>query len=263
MKEFENSLNIVNPSAIVIYSESKATAINTIIQEKKAADFKTEYDYIYYITHKVNNIKNKNGRIYLKIDDNGMLYANSISPYSEKYMDNIELKIKPLIEALYKKRYLTYSSCEGHGLSYRRYVGLAFANEDSREYVSKKIMGLKLPGVYVKKMDSVSNMLLEKDKKGYPVFANKKDLNKNNEEAIINEYREKEINTFNTQFHRNYENYVFLEIVILEEIPYNAKGIKWFFKKIYLTILKRFFWDLITTKIVKEINSNDFKKYHF
>ena len=68
-------------------------------------------------------------------------------PYAESFFDNIEPKIAPLVSALHKKRYLTYSSCEGHDYTYRRYVGLAFSDEESRDYVVDQVKALKLWGL--------------------------------------------------------------------------------------------------------------------
>ena len=153
MRNLESSL--INPSAIVISAPTNL-AKREYLQEE-VLNFVCEVDYMYYISHKVNNVKQKDGRIYLKMVD-GILHANSLSPYAEKFEDNIEKGIKPLVMALKKKRYLTYSSSMGHGPSFRRYVGLAFADEETRDYVAKEINNLNIIGVITKKMDTVSNM---------------------------------------------------------------------------------------------------------
>ena len=124
----ETLLNSVVPSSYISFVNVQDLITNHVLTEQKL-QFNTPEEFIYYMTHKVNNTLHKNGRIYMKIDDNGNLFANSVSPYSEQFLSNIEEKIKPLVTALHNKRYLTYSSCEGHGLSYRRYVGIAFADE--------------------------------------------------------------------------------------------------------------------------------------
>ena len=73
-------------------------------------------------------------------------------PYAESFFDNIEPKIAPLVSALHKKRYLTYSSCEGHDYTYRRYVGLAFSDEESRDYVVDQVRGTQALGVELRKL---------------------------------------------------------------------------------------------------------------
>lgn len=76
-------------------------------------NFQSKEELIYHLTHKTNNILHEDGRIYLKINASGELFAQSISPYSETFLNNIEPKIKELVQAFINKRYLTYSSCEG------------------------------------------------------------------------------------------------------------------------------------------------------
>ena len=110
-----NLTSIVDIPSISVQAEVSQQSYKNIILQEEILNLNTMEDYSYYISHKVNNIIHKNGRIYLDIKD-GKLTANSVSPYSEKFWLNIENGIKPLVEAFYKKRYLTYSSCESHGM---------------------------------------------------------------------------------------------------------------------------------------------------
>ena len=255
MKEFNSSS--LAPISIIAPATQIKQAVNPVLQEE-VLNFSNTEDYIYYITHKVNNVKQKNGRIYLKIVDN-ILHANSISPYSETFIDNIEEKIKPLVLALRNKRYLTHSSCMGHDFTFRRYVGLAFADEETRQYVANEINSLKLLGVKTVFFDSVSNIkITQNPKTKKPMFG------KYTEEERLSQLNyQKETEAFNIQFHRSYERYYFMEIVILDVIKMEYEGIYKEIKKIAWRCIKVLFWDYLTKKVVDHINSPNFKKYPY
>jgi len=241
------------PPAIVFYAEEKSFEAKLIAVKKQS---RTEAEFLYFLTHKVNNIIHETGRIYMEIDSGGNLYANSVSPYSESFWENIEPKVKPLITALINKRYLTYSSCEGHDFTFRRYVGLAFADTNSRQYVADYIIGLKIPGISVKFIDSVSNQKIDlgySDKVKY----------KSKYNAIEVDQKDGEIKSFNVQFHRNYENYCFLEIIVLDEIKFDLTFLKNPIKNIWLIYMKKFKWDDLTNKLTNGLSSEFFKKYKF
>jgi len=158
---------------------------------------------------------------------------------------------------------LPYSSCEGHGITFRRYVGLAFADQESRQYVADFILNLKIPGVKVNFLDSICNQKIEPNLTNSTSikYVEKYDAKKANQ-------KEKEIHSFNIQFHRRYNDYFFLEIVILDSINYNGNFLKSdFFKKpfktIWLYFMKKYKWDKLTQRLVDALNSNEFKKYKF
>jgi hypothetical protein len=249
----------IAPSALISYAPTQASIQEMVLAEQPDLEFSSKEEIIYHMTHNVNNQSHSNGRIYMKLTKEGQLYANSVSPYSDKFLDNIEEKIKPLVQAFHKKRYLTYSSCEGHGLSFRRYVGLAFCDEDSREYVAQQIMTLKLPGVKVNRLEHVCNQKVGLGKKNHPQI----DSKYTKEELLEDFYFDEEILTFNIQFHRSYEQYFFLEIVILEAIPYGWHGVKAWFNKCWLGFLKKYYWDKLTQKIVNLVENTAFKKYPY
>lgn len=227
--------------------------------EQSKNNFKSKEDLIYHLTHKTNNVVHDDGRIYLKINANGELFAQSISPYSETFIENIEPKIRDLVKSLIEKRYLTYSSCEGHGISFRRYVGLAFCDEVSRNHIKEEITKLNLPGVFCIEKEAVSNNKIEFSEKSYYY----------KEREIPENIKKEEIEAFNIQFHRNYEEYFFLEIVILKEIPYfhvNWKSFKFYttvIKNFSLIIRKLFFVEVYTKKITNLIKSDLIKKYKY
>lgn len=239
----------------------KATIQDNIELKKVKNQFEKTEELIYHITHNTNNVTHKDGRIYLKINANGELFAQSISPFSKTFFDNIEPKIKDLIQSLMDKRYLTYSSCEGHNMTFRRYVGLAFVDADSREHIINEIKNLNLYGIEYHLKDSVANCPIEFNDKGNYTYKNK----------IIpkTEISEKEIEAFNIQFHRQYERYYFLELIILKAVP-DFKGkiisfsfIKWIFNNIPLIFAKKFLVDVYTKKITDLIKSDRVKKYKF
>lgn len=219
---------------------------------------KTE-DLIYYLTHKTNNKIHNNGRIYLKINAKGDLFAQSISPYSDTFLENIEPKIKNLVSGFIKKRYLTYSSCEGHGYSFRRYIGLAFSDTESREVLISEIKKLRLCGVEFVEKNSVSNN---------PLQFNKEQIYTYNKKIIPEDkYSEKETQAFNIQFHRHYERYYFLELIISKSIEkfndnyISLSFIKWLWRNLPTILIKKFLLETNTKKIENLINSDTIKKY--
>lgn len=255
-----SNLIVSNPSSIIAVIEQKQQDKQALLAEKANFSFASDKEMIYHLTHQVNNVKHNNGRIYMKIDKDGKLFANSVSPYSDKYMDNIEQKIKPLVNAFHKKRYLTYSSCEGHGLTFRRYIGLAFADQDSRIYVVEQINKLNLPGVYCKLIESVANQKIKYTNKGDTLFVDKY-TDPNSEE--IKDIRKNEVSTFNIQFHRQYDSYYFLEIIILPEVKLTTYNPLKICQLIWWAFLKKYYCEKITHKITLLIQSDKFKKYPY
>lgn len=247
------------PSSYVQYVQTQKILNEHILVQTQKKKILTEKEFIYHLTHFVNNKTHADGRIYMEISKDGLLYANSVSPYSTTFLDNIEPKIKELIKTFHKKRYLTYSSCQGHGYSFRRYVGLAFADNESRQYVYDYILKLKIPGIKLKKLNSVINQNIDINTNNKPKYNSK--FNPISQSNI--NFKQKETETFNIQFHRNYDEYYFLEIVILEEIPIGRKFWLSPFKNIFLYIMKKYFWDKITLKLTKELKDKKFKSYQY
>lgn len=257
-----HSFNPVVPTSIVAYAEVKSISEMLLIAQQQEQHFSSEEEAIYYLTHKVNNILHKDGRIYMKLDNNGLLFANSVSPYSDTFFNNIEPKIEPLVSALHQKRYLTYSSCEGHGYTFRRYVGLAFSDEEIRQYVINEIQKLRLYGIELRAYNQVVNQKVNLNQKN-PRYTNKFKPTELTEDEQVQK-KEAETKTFNIQFHRHYESYYFLEIVIFSEIPPTFKEfIKHPFKNLWLCFMKKYFWDRTTQKITQLVKSHEFKKYPY
>lgn len=244
--------NSLFPPAIIAFAEVKK--ISTVL--KAAKDFQNEQDYLHYLTHDVNNVVHKDGRIYMQLGEDGKLYANSVSPFSSNFWNNIEPKIKPLLKVLVEKRYLPYSSCEGHGSTFRRYVGLAFADESSRDYVANYIVNKKIPGVKLNFLDSVCNQKIDLTNKRSVKYSDKYDPKEV-------EQKESEIKSFNVQFHRKYTQYFFLEIIILDAVVFDFKALKNPCETLWLLYMKKFKWDKITKQLTSALESIDFRKYKF
>lgn len=253
-------LSSIAPSAYVIESQVQQHVQDTIIAQEKIT-FSSQEEFVHFLTHKVSNNMHKNGRIYMKIDEKGSLYANSVSPYADIFEAQLEPNIKPLVQALNTKRYLTYSSCEGHGNTFRRYVGLAFADKESREYVKNYIKQLGIWGVYTIELNSVSNQNLNANEQNVykPLYESKIDT------ELTPQHPEQEAFNFNIQFHRHYERYYFLEIVILQALPYGYGKAFWRhpIKHSWLCLMKKYFWNHQTKKVTQAIESSSFQKYRY
>lgn len=262
-----NSINPVAPTSIVAYAEVRSVSEILLIAQAQEQQFASEEEAIYYLTHKVNNVRHEDGRIYMKLTKDGQLYANSVSPYAESFFDNIEPKIAPLVSALHKKRYLTYSSCEGHDYTYRRYVGLAFSDEESRDYVVDQVKALKLWGVELRKFDQVANQDIDTGRLK-PHQKAPKYLGKYRPGDLIQDEwkarKDAETRAFNIQFHRSYDTYFFLEIVIFTDLDFS---LSWLlrnpFKSVWLYFMKKYRWDRTTQKITALVESEKFKKYQY
>ncbi len=254
-------MNILTPTREIhaIISESKE-----IVAEKKVMG--NTDDLLYHLTHNVNNFKNVNGRINSGYNENGLLIAVSVSPYSKTFIQNIERGILPVVKALLKKRYLTYSSCEGHCIYSRRFVGVAFSSEKDRDNFVCAFTPLKYWGITVKCFDRVCNSYFSMSKDGTRVV--KERLTEETAEYISQDGRflskkQKEIETFNVLFHRNYTQYFFCELIILDEAMIEKyKGLSKI-KCIGLWCYKAIGWDYITQKVVKVIEGKSFNKYRY
>ncbi len=241
------------PTAIYASAQTQAPAIK-LVATRQASSFASRRDYLKYLTHEVNNAVQADGRINMGYDDKGRVMANSVSPYSQKFWDNVEPKIHDLVKALRLKRYLTYSSCEGHCLQSRRFVGLAFWSDKAREEFAKRIEKLGLLGVKCRRLNHVANMVTKEKPDGSIDFAR---ANK----VTANDYDSKdEVDGFNISFHRKYERYYFLELIIFDEAP-DIKGPISLIKATYLKTLKKYLWEKSTAKITAAISSHQFPTY--
>jgi hypothetical protein len=238
--------------------------------EHPAAGYRHEYQYIQeskvmtftekaeYLAFHVSNKRHPDGRIYLHYDDNGVLVANSVSPYAEIFEDNIEDKIKGLVMALKRKRYLTFSSCQGHELRARRFVGVAFCSEQSRREFTDKIIAANIWGVQVVLKDTIANIqsTVSDDGKMHGAVS-KLGLE---EREIVNTNSESA--AFNILFRRTHDEYYFADLEILPErgwlnmLSTPIKSAKELYAKLYR-------WDEITAQVTSVIEGKDFPRYRY
>lgn len=199
----------------------------------------------------VNTSYNKqwpDGRIY-GLSKDGQYTSHSVSPYSKHFSQNIEEKIKPLVFALKEKNYLTISSCQGHGIYFKRYVTIIFPSKETALEFKNKFPFKKLK-FNLNHCSEVLNNSLEIDNQGN-ILNSKKEMRQNTKESSV-EY----INFFSK---RNYADAWLLEMIISDQIKHE-EGIWKYFKNWKEIIFKKIFINLYTkmiTKFVKEkINEN-------
>lgn len=241
------------PIAIIAQAPTPAQAtLVAVAQQQQMGDDIARHDFLHHLTHEVSNTLQADGRINLGHDEHGRVLANSVSPYSKIFWDNIEPGVKPLIEALRAKRYLPYSSCEGHCTRSRRYVGLAFVSPETREAFAKSIEALRLPEVLCRRLDRVANMKHDMEAE---------DASSPKRSDDFRYYQRKdETDGFNVSFHRRYERYWFLELVIFDVTP-PVKNLKTLWKAIKLRVLKKWFWPRVTGRITRAVSQKDFPVY--
>lgn len=190
------------------------------------------------------NKKWKDGRIY-HLDKDGKYSSHSVSPYSRHFEFNIEDNIKDLVLALKSKNYLSISSCEGHGLYFRRYVTIIFPSKETAEDFK-----LSLPFKLTYKLQHATKVLnnsLEVDSYGNITSIIKDETKVQNKEQSI-EY----INFFTKRF---YADAWLLDIIISEGLqPYQS--FLYYLKNIKTIIFKKFCMNRFTKKIKNYILSD-------
>lgn len=245
--------NIAPPVALYAEAPVRAEVIQQLTATKQASSFATRAEFLHYISHEVSNTLHPDGRINLGTDAQGRVLANSVSPYAPIFAANIEPGIAPIVEALRKKRYLTYSSCAGHCLFSRRYVGIAFCSEETREAFARRIEAIPLlPGVTCRRLDRICNMR-HRDLGDKKLAAIRSDTG-----AFYD--RTDEVDGFNASFHRNYDAYYFLELIILDVTP-AATGLRTFCQRHWRMFLKKHYWEKISARVAAEIQRDDFPIY--
>ena len=214
------------------------------------------------ILHKLhfdtNNIRHEDGRINGGKDHDGNDIAYFVSPYAKNFWANVEPKIEPLVRALKAKRYLTYSSCQGHCKSSRRYVGIAFADTKSREDFCRAIEAARIPGVYLNRIETIVNQAIYRDSDG--VVRVERSLNREQPD------KENEAIGFNFAFGRDYDNYCFVELIICKQFPTGRPHVFALRHPIKYGLdywRKVFFWDRLTKRVVDLVRSDTVPKYKY
>lgn len=179
-------------------------------QSVKESHFASLQEEIHYVTHEIHNKKNKDGRINRFDPKTGIYSANSVSPHANDFLQlNIEEGIKPVVEALLNKGYYTYSSCAGHCLSDRRFVGIAFPNQIMRIRFLAQTKIWTEKGVIFRELDTVINQkssVYNHDLKSTPLGETG--------QRFVSCAEETEV--FNIQFHCDAARFYFVEMIILE-----------------------------------------------
>jgi hypothetical protein len=200
------------------------------------------------------NTKQADGRINGGLDRNGDRVYYFVSPYSKRFWENVEPGVVPLVKALQSKRYLTYSSCEGHCLVSRRYVGVAFADQASREAFCQPIEAAKLPGVIIRRLESVANQTAEVTESGTV--------------RLVKQAPDpaKEATSFNFAFGRSYEDYCFAEVIVCDTLPASnalMALIRNPFRHAPTIWRKALFWSRITEQLAELIRSDAVPRYPY
>lgn len=92
-----------------------------------------------------NPYKSEDGRTYYGIDKNGTYMSHYVSQYSKLIDDNVEDGIKPVVQALHRRKYLTAGSCQSHKAGEKRWVCLLFYSYALREQFKEEMLKSKLP----------------------------------------------------------------------------------------------------------------------
>ena len=187
------------------------------------------------------NYKYPNGRIH-GLSKDGSYVSHSVSPYSPEFLNNIEEGIKPLVQALFNKGYLSISSCEGHNLSFKRYITIIFPTIESANSFRasfSKFKQLKFKTIHCtnylnNSVELDENNELQNVKKGNSF------KNHNGSVAYVNCFAR-----------RNYDDAWFVEMIISPEIQ---PGIFNYIKNFKEIIFKWFFIDSYTNKLTNFVN---------
>lgn len=150
------------------------------------------------------------GRIFGGYDEDGRYYAVTVSPYFSEFESQIEEGIRPLVSAIRDKGYLTCSSCYGHPK--RAMVVVCFPTARSREEFTEVVRKESIPTLAIEYRDSMVNVGVSTDRRGRVQFS--KDLEFDHS---FEGHRSMEVASFNGVFLRNYDDYFFLHITVLDD----------------------------------------------
>lgn len=217
-------------------------------QQQQAQQFMqgmTEDEVIFHVTHRVHNKRQKGGRINRYDPLTGQYSANSVSPHAEGFFDNnIEDGILPVVQALIERGYFPYSSCAGHCLSDRRFVGIAFPNPLVKMRFLHQMKHWEQHGIVFQELDSVVNQRSEVTSSGMTSAYY-------GEAGSHYVSADEETKVFNIQFHAQSGGYSFIEMIILE----GADTCSWTtnpIKAIKLWFKKLLHWDQITEEVAND-----------
>lgn len=167
----------------------------------------------------------KDGRIYGGKDKFGNYIAYSISPNYEKFNEQVERKVWPIVKALKEKGYHTISSCEGHPK--RLMVKIGFDGEESRdifmEYIKKHTNKKKY--IDLIPHNNCANLNTEITDSGKIVSTRALE-----HELVTRDILKAETKAFNFQFNENYKQWHFLDIIMFPDNTINPIKSKLIFR---------------------------------
>ena len=214
-------------------------------------------EVLHKLHFETNNIRHEDGRIYGGVDKDGNYVAYFVSPYAKRFWDNVEPGVVPLVKALQHKRYLTYSSCQGHCLLSRRFVGIAFNDVESREALCQPLEAANIPHLKIRRLDKAANQSARVDDAGLVKVSKGENTN---EDAAGEELG------FNFAFGRNYDDYCFAELIVCDQLPHD----RWYKSLLRnpvkygpLLYSKARHWDDLTKRVAALIRSSDIPKYRY
>jgi len=206
--------NVFDPPAIIIPAPPSQEQIQLIAaeQQQQISEVTNEQIHEYSLYRVSNKHLAKDGRTYTEQDNDGNYISHYVSQYSKGFWNglNVEKGIAPVVKALHKKGYLTFTSCQGHSDSPMRYVGVTFINDDERTRFVEQIESANLPVTWHYNCVNPIDEPLEVDNGNWMRLVwNQKEANiKTQEEFTSERYTKQQLTDFwNIMFQRNYSSY--------------------------------------------------------
>ena len=201
-------------------------------------ELKTAEDRHRYAMFVAGNKVFKDGRTYIKQDENGRYISTFVSQYSNIIFRNVEPGVREVVFELQNKGYLTYTSCQGHNDSRHRYIGVVFNTLEQKQKFIEEINSLECDIYWYDEMINT----IEKPSKSAPWWADEMTLHIVYDDASFEEasqlnrretpYSEKDLTKFwNIQMCRSYDSYE--SIVFSFGYPIVEKNIWERIKKIF------------------------------
>ena len=226
-----------------LHQHSEVRQEQSVIQQLSKAEIAHRLHF------RTSNKLQKDGRINAGVDAQGNLLAISVSPFARSFRKNIEPGIWPVVSILRAKGYLTYSSCEGHSLRSRRFVGVAFGDQASRDDFIERVRAWGEWGVFARPKDTIANL------QSWSEGGSVKTRNAKNENVGLSP--EEEAYGFNVMFKTDYPRFYFAELIIYDEWPVGY----WLYhpiKAIQAGMAKKWHWDRTTAKVAGGIRDDAF-----